>query len=213
MRVTSFMRWQPWLRLITVTSKEDNMKPNADMIAGAMEAEAALAKESADELEETIDSLPENHPIRVAAAHERQMMGDLAGLPPGHPLLVAMNDARLRYEAEEFPDEDEEDKDQEQIKIRKAKKLDAKKAAVTQRRKEDERADRLRTATKSINTSMRETMDSIKRLNDNIIASQEDFAGDRYALMKLERLSRVLVATMRGISASKLSAGRAVANG
>jgi hypothetical protein len=189
------------------------MKPSAKMISGAMAAEAALAKEDAKELEKAIDELPEGHPLKMAAAAQKEALGgDLAGLPPHHPLLLAMEEARLRYEIsqEEVDDGLEE---QEQISVRRARKLDEKKAVRAARRQEDEREERLRTATKRINLSMTETMDSLKQLVDNIAASQEDFAGDRYAMMKLERLSRILVAAMRGVSESRLNAGRMVSNG
>ena len=188
----------------------------AKTISGAMAAEAALAKQEAEELEAAIDELPEDHPLKLEAARQRQAMGgDLAGLPATHPLRAAMEEARLRYEAGEAEAEAEAEaqSEQEQIKIRRAKKLDAKKAAAAQRRREEEKEERLRTATKSINASMTETVDALKRLNDNIMASQEDFAGDRYAMMKLERLNRVVVAAMRGIHESKLNVGRVVNDG
>lgn len=188
------------------------MKPDAGMISGAMAAEAALAKEESDEFEKTLESLPEDHPLRVEAEQQKRLMGDLAGLPKGHPLLLAMEEARLRYEAEQ-PAVEESGDGQEQIRIRRAKKLDAKKAAAEERRREDENEERLRAATKRINSSMNETIDTLKRLSDNIAASQEDFAGDRYALMKLERLNRVVTATMRGVAESRLSPGRVVADG
>ena len=192
------------------------MKTSAKTITGAMAAEAALAKKEAEEFEEAIDSLPEDHPLKLEAAKQKQIMGgDLAGLPPGHPLLQAMEAARARYEAEEGQAEEEAAAaaEREEIKIRHAKKLDAKKAKAEQRQKEEEREGQIRTAAKVINSSMDETVDALKRLNDNIIASQEDFAADRYALKKLERLQRVVVAAMRGVSSSKLNAGRVVANG
>ena len=188
------------------------MKTNADMVTGAMAAETALAREDVTELEEAIEALPDNHPVKVAAAHQKQLMGDLQGLPPGHPLLIAMEEARLRYEAQELPSTEEETQ-AEQQKIKRAKKLEAKRTVAEERRREDERETRLRTATKSINSSMSETMESLKRLQGNIVASQEDFIGDRYALKKLERLNRILVAAIRGISESQINAGRVVANG
>ena len=189
------------------------MKPNAKMISGAMAAESALAREETKELEAAIDGLPDDHPLKTEAAAQRQIMGDLAGLPPGHPLLIAMEDARLRYKAEQGIVEEGDEQEPEPAMIRKAKKLEAKTARREERRREEERDDRKRTATKRINSSMTETMDALKRLMENIEASQEDFAGDLYALKKMDRLSNLLMATLRGVSQSKLSAGRVVANG
>jgi len=192
------------------------MKPDADMISGAMAAEAALAKEETDDLEHAIGSLPEGHPLRAEVENQKRILGDLAGLPPGHPLLVAMEEARLRYEAAESETEDGADEaaaERERVKVRRAKKLDAKKARAEERRREDEEEERLRAATKRINSSMNETIDALRRLGDNIEASREDFAGDRYALMKLERLGRLVTAAVRGVGESRLKAGRAVSNG
>ena len=187
------------------------MKPNASMITGAMAAEAALAREDTEGLEETIDQLPEDDPLRLEAMAQKKLMGDLTGLPSGHPLLLALNEARLRYEDRMSEPEDEEDP-AEVIKIKKAKRLDAKKAATEARNKEEDQNQRLRAASKQMNSSITETMDALQRLSDNIIASQEDFVGERYAQMKLERLYRIVQATMRGVSESKLNPGR-VTNG
>lgn len=187
----------------------------ADIISGAMAAEAALAKNAGESYEETLDSLPEDHPLKVVATEQKKFSGDLSNLPPGHPVLVAMEEARLRYEAEQevlAEAASVQTKDNQQHEIRKAKRLDQRKVARTSRIKEEEETDRRRAASKQINSSMTEAMDTLKRLNDNIAASQEDFAGDHYSIMKLERLSRVLIATMRGISESKLIPGR-VTNG
>jgi hypothetical protein len=200
--------------LTAVTSLEDNMKPDANMIAGAMAAEAALAKQEADSYDETIESLPEDHPLRMVADEQKKLLGDLGNLPPGHPVLLAMEEARLRFEAEKAAEAeaDTEAEEAEGRQLKRAKKLDAKKAAREARDREEEKSERLRVAAKSLNSSMTEAIDSLKRLNDNITASQEDFAGDRYALMKMGRLSRVVVAAMHGIAQSKLSPGR-VSNG
>jgi hypothetical protein len=186
------------------------MKPNADLISGAMAAEAALAKEDGESYEKTLESLPDDHPLKVAATQQKRLLGDLGSLPPGHPVLLAMEEARQKYEAEQAIAEEvaKEAAEEEERKIKRVKRLDAKKAAREARNREEEESERRRAAAKSINSSMTETLDAVKRLSDNIAASQEDFAGDRYALMKLERLNRVLIATMRGIAESKINPGR-----
>jgi DNA repair exonuclease SbcCD ATPase subunit len=195
------------------------MKKKID-ITGAMAAESALAKEEMQNLEQnfdkTLDELSDSHPLKKLALEEKgKMGGDLSGLPPNHPLLVAMEEAKLRYEERESLEKEhaQYQQEQEKIKIRHAKKLNAKKALADKRRREDEREQVVRVATKRINSSMSETMDSLKRLRDNIRASQEDFAGDSYALMKLQRLDRLIQATMRGVTESKINAGRAVSGG
>ena len=187
-------------------------KTDARLISGAMAAEAALAKKEGESYDETLKRLPEEDPLKIAAAHQKKLVGDLGDLPPGHPVLVAMEEARLRYEAEQEAAQSEDDSEEQERQIRKAKKLDAKKAAREARNREEEENDRRRAAAKNINSSMAEAVDTLKRLNDNIIASHEDFSGDQYAMMRLERMSRVLTATMRGLTEFKLSPGR-VSNG
>jgi hypothetical protein len=191
------------------------MKKNID-ITGAMAAEAALARKEAEELERDIESLPDDHPLKLAALEERRRTGgDLAALPSGHPLLMEMEAAKIKHEERERleSEDDARQEEREQIKLRKAKKLNAKKAAAERRIREDERESRLRNATKRINSSMSDTMDSLRILSDNVEASKEDFRHDNYATMKLDRLNRLIVATMRGISESKISAGRVVSGG
>lgn len=202
--------------IATTHSKEGNMKKTVN-IAGAIAAEKSLAREHALELERSLDNLPDDSPLKEALIEEKgKLKGDLAGLPDSHPLLLEMEEARLRFEEEElYADEQAQYiKEQGELKeVRRAKRLEAKKVYTEQRRRDDDREELLREATKRINSSMSETMDSLKRLADNITASQEDFQTDQYSLMKLERLNRVLTATMRGIGQSKLNAGRAVING
>jgi hypothetical protein len=195
------------------------MKKKID-ISGAMAAEAALAREEMKglegNLEKSLDGLPDNHPLKILAQEELSKLdGDLSGLPPNHPLLLAMQEAKLRYDENERYAQEVAvyEKEQQEIKIKRAKKLDAKRVADEKRRRQAERETVIRSATKRINSSMDETMDSLKRLRENIEASQEDFVGDRYALMKLDRLNRLILAAMKGVSDSKINAGRVVSNG
>jgi hypothetical protein len=192
------------------------MKKKIDII-GAMNAEKSLAREASNEIEKSLEELPDDSPLKNELLKEKsKLKGDLSGLPANHPLLLELAEAKARYEnMEAYVNEEEANflKEQEKIVVRRAKRLEAKKIQAEQRRREDEREENLRVATKRINSSMSETMDSLKRLSDNIAASQEDFQSDQYVLMKLDRLNRLLVATMRGIHQSKLNAGRVVANG
>lgn len=201
---------------MTAHSKEGNMKKKIDII-GAMNAEKSLAREASIEIDRTLDELPDDSPLKNELLKEKSKLeGDLSGLPANHPLLQELAEAKARYESmEDYVDEEEANfyKEQEKTVVRRAKRLEAKKIQAEQRRRDDEREENIRVATKKINSSMSETMDSLKRLSDNISASQEDFQSDQYALMKLERLNRLVVTTMRGIHQSKLNAGRVVANG
>lgn len=191
-------------------------KLDAKAISGAMAAETALSRREAEDLTEQAEQLPDDHPLKGEIERQQQLLGDLALLPANHPVRVAMEEARLRYEAEqsaatesaEFEAEQEEQA--QRAKLRHAKKLDAKREAAEVRRREEERGEKRRASVQTVNSSISETLDAVQRLLHNIDASREDFAGDHYAEMKLERLSRVAAAAARGISQSKLNAGRMV---
>jgi hypothetical protein len=190
------------------TSKEDNMKKeeiSAQSLTGAMAAEEHLANE---ERQEFLHDMPDG-PMKDEFERQKGLLGgDLAGLPPGHPLLQAMEEARLRYEAEQEMELQPESEPEENVQIKQAKRLDEKKARTEQRVRQEERRERHRTAAKIVNHSIVEVYDALKRLDENIKASHEDMQGDNYSMMKLERLSRVVAASMRGMSESKLNLGR-----
>lgn len=175
-----------------------------------MAAEAALAKEDSKHLEEAMEFLSDGQ-AKQEARSLKAMLGDLANVPEGHPVRVAVEEARIRFEAEQALRQEEAEQPPQEIK--KAKKLDARKAERTRRDRMEQSNARIRSAAKVVNSSMTEAIDSLKRLSDNIEASREDFSRDRYAQMKLERLNRLLLATMRGIAESKVNVGRVVENG
>lgn len=180
-------------------------KISAKSLSGAMAAEEKLAGE---EREAFLDEMPDG-PMKEEVKRQKELLGgDLAGLPPGHPLLVAMEEARLRYESEEQLAMEAEATEEESPQVKHAKRLNDKKVRAEKRIKEEERRDKHRTAAKIVNGSIVEVYDALKRLDENIKASYEDMQGDNYSMMKLERLSRVVAASMRGISESKLNLGR-----
>lgn len=192
---------------------------NAKDLDGVMAAEAALSREEAKQIEDTADQLPADDPLKGEVEKQKKVLGDLALLPANHPLRVAMEEARLRYEAkqqaavENAEEEAEQEEQSKQAKMRRAKKLDAKKEAAKARQQADESIRKREASVETINSSISETVDVMNQLMHNINASQEEFAGDHYAEMKLERLMRVASAAVRGISQSKLNKGRMVSNG
>lgn len=186
------------------------MKPD---IIGVMAAESALAQEDSRKLDEAMESLPDEQ--KMEARGLKAMLGDAANIPEGHPIRVAIEEARLRFEADEELKKEEKNFEAQHSdkEIKKAKKLDARKAERERRDRSEQNNGRIRSAAKMVNSSMAEAIDSLRRLSDNIEASREDFSKDRYAQMKLERLNRVVSATMRGIAESKINVGRVVENG
>jgi len=176
----------------------------ASTIRGAMAAEGMLAREEDDEMDSTLDLLDDEHPLKQEALRAKAALGDLASLPPNHPLRVAIEEARMNWESAQEMQVPEGDP----VEVRRAKKIDARKAKVVERRKEEDNEHRLRTAATLFNSSLVETMDSVRRLQENLSAAMDDLADYRYATMKLARLERMLLATERGLIESRITPGR-----
>jgi hypothetical protein len=177
----------------------------ADMITGAMVAEESLARKESGWREEAVEKLPEE--LKKEVERQKAVIGDLAGLPPGHPLLTAMEEARLRYEEEQRLLQDSKT-ETDLVQVRRAKRLESKKVQQRKRVQKEDEGIRLRRAVQSHNASIAETVDAIRRLRKNVSASQEEFDTDRYAMMKLNRLDRMLVAVERGLVESRINEGR-----
>jgi len=181
------------------------------MLTGAMEAEKALFKSESQWMDDVVDELPDDSPVKAEASKQKSLLGDLSGLPPGHPLIVALEDAKLRYESEIVSDDRGKD-EQSVVSLRRAKKID-KRSRYNDRIAEEEEGNKLRDSIKSYNSYVGEAIESVGRLRRNVSASRDDFSKSRYAMMKLSRLEKMLIAVERGFSESILSAGRVLDNG
>jgi len=189
------------------------MKIDAKMISGAMAAEEALSRKENRWVDDVVDSLPDGSPVKDAA-NQLKAQTDLAGLPPSHPLFKILEEERLRYEAK-MAEQAESQKSEAEVDvtaIRRAKRVDAKKARQKARLKEEEDGRKIQAAVNLYNGSLAETMKMVQHLRKNMMASQEDFKDSYYASHKMARLERMLIAFERGIADSKLVAGR-VTNG
>jgi hypothetical protein len=72
------------------------VKISGSMLDRAKKAEELLAMAEAKGLG---DFLPDDHPLKEEVDRQKSMLGgDLSGLPPGHPLLRALESAKRQYD-------------------------------------------------------------------------------------------------------------------
>jgi len=172
----------------------DKVKISGEMLSAVRNAERALAKQEAKELE---NALPEDHPLRAEVERQKAMLdGDLSGLPPGHPLLRALELARKNLEAKKAV---ESNKEQTRAEIKKAKKVDAKAIKREARRIEDEQTDRRRMAAKEVNDGVEGVLKDVRDLFQRISANEEILNTDPFSRVKVARLKRLLSAIERGV--------------
>jgi prophage DNA circulation protein len=170
-------------------------KMSASMVAGAKAAEESLARGESKEVE---DKLPEGHPLRKALAD-----GDLDGLPPGHPMRVAIEEAAERYHAQKEQEqqlsEETEDAQDKTRQIRKAKKLDKKKAQQDRIAQEVEAREQCQTAAKDVNKAIDDSLGSMRELYKALGDSEEIFERNPYCKVRAAKLKRLLQAVERGL--------------
>jgi len=190
-----------------MTSKEGNMetkvKISGSMLDRAKKAEEVLAREEAKGLGEF---LPDDHPLKAEVERQKSMMGgDLAGLPPGHPLLRALETARRQYEAKRASEAVGDVKGSgDGVVVRKAKRLDQDAARRQARRQEDELADRRRDAVADVNRGIEAVLKASKELFEVVSQGEEALSSDPFGRAKAARLKRLLFATERGISECRI---------
>lgn len=175
-----------------------------------MEAEGNLARENARKIEQDIESLPDGDPVRKEANRQKAMLGgDLSGLPPGHPLLVMLEEARLRYEAAQEQKSDEGEKAAEET-IRKAKKLDARKRSDDRAARDaaEDKAKKKRVASKDLKSAMEHTLVTVRTMKDSVANAAEAFQGDAYAMARMQRLFRMAVAVEKWVIDGMVDVGR-----
>jgi hypothetical protein len=174
---------------------EKKVKISGRMLSAVKDAEIALAREEAKGLE---DTLPEGHPLKEEVDKQKSLLGgDLSGLPPGHPLLVALESARKNIEAQKAFDAERE---KARTEIKKAKKIDPNDVKREVRKQEDEVTDKRRQAAKVVNERIESVLKDVKVLFDELVANEELLNTDPFSRVKAARLRRLLFATERGIS-------------
>lgn len=173
------------------------------MVSAAASAEASMARQEARDL---IRGIPEGHPLRNDAEKQQALLGDLSGLPPGHPMLIELQAAKERYEQRQAQKEKEQNHTAE---MRKAKQILDDKAKREARRKEDEQNEAMMAAAKKVDTALTEMLVEVKKLWGMVAESEEILNIDPISRTKIGKLKRLLFASERGLSECRITKVRA----
>ena len=173
------------------------------MLSAAQNAESSLARQEARDLEQ---GLPEGHPLRDEAERQKALVGDLGGLPPGHPLIRAMQAAKDRYDQLQSQKSEEQGKTAE---VRKAQKVEADNAKREARRLEDERSEQWQGAAQQVNVGIGGTLGEVRKLYKTMSDNEEILNIDPLSRAKVGRLKRLLFAAERGLSELRITKARA----
>ena len=169
------------------------------MLSSVREAEASLARRDAEDLEKGI---PEGHPLRDEANKQKALLGDLGGLPPGHPLMVAMQAAKDRYEQQQAQKTFEQTRSAE---VRKATKVDVDKEKKAIRIADDEKEQKRRDASKQVNIGIEGALGSVKELYRVMSQHEELLNIEPISRARVSRLKRLLFAAERGLSECRIT--------
>jgi len=180
----------------------------SDVIA----AEEALARKEEDSLGLAVEMLPDG-PLKEKAKEARGS-GDLAGLPEGHPLRIALESARVRYEDHLEREKARENVSSErEVETSAAERSRARRAKRRENRiREEDNSRRFSSVVSSYNSELEALGSSLARLKGKIGGVQTELDGNLYARQKLARTERMILAVERGIFESKLNVRR-VTNG
>lgn len=183
---------------------------NGQMIASIKAAEDMLAREHTKQqqvdAQKVLESLPEDHPIIAEFNSNPALAQDLGNLPPGHPLLRALMDAKRRYE-EQIAAETQET--QEKTSERRHEGRAKQREAEAKRRAEEE-ADRQERvmAGKTLNDQIIRATGQLESLYQSMQDLSPTLENDPYCRVKMKKLERLLVACKRGFDECKISTTR-----
>lgn len=175
---------------------------SGDMIAAAQKAEGILAKQEFEALEA---SLPEGHPLQEEVNKQKAVLGDLSGLPAGHPLIVAMKAAKERYDQQQAQKSVEQNKTAE---VRKARKIDEDRARQDARRVDDDQTEKWNGSAKQFNAGIDSTLGEVRKLYKTMADNEEFLNIDPLSRAKVTRLKRLLFAAERGLSELRITKAR-----
>ena len=181
----------------------DNKKVVKGTVLGRVKAaEDSLAREYTKQLE---TALPEGHPLRAEMERQKAMLGgDLAGLPPGHPLLRVLETAKMAYErAQSAVDGEEGGRANSQIK--KAKKVSDVAARRQTRASEDEKENTRHRAAKDVNGSLESVLVEIRKAWKTLGEHEPILSTDMYSRRKVVRIRSLLAAVERGLTDNRIS--------
>lgn len=184
------------------------MMMNGQMISGIKAAEEMLAREQKkremSDAQKMVDSLPDDHPLVVEFNRNVAMVGDLNGLPAGHPLFKALADAKKRHD-----EKIETDNAQEGAKGSRLKKKDDHRKIAAQKSADEEMERQVKKmAGKTLNDQIDRTTAQIGSLYESMKELLPTLENDPYCKVKMRKLERILYASKRGIDECKISTTR-----
>ena len=170
-------------------------------LSGVTAAEKTLRRV---EFKDLLEAMPEGHPLRDEAERvSAEAGGDLEGLPEGHPLIVQLKQAKDRYEAD--VGEETDDAQDNTRKLKKAKKVDRSKKRRAKIAEEEEGERRHREAAVLVNKGIDGVMEAITDLYKTVDGNEEVLCLDPLTRSRMARLKRMLYASERGLSDSRIS--------
>ena len=135
------------------------------------------------------------------AQEERKKLGDLADLPTGHPVLLAIEESKKRYEEKEELNSRRETK-------KSSKAAGDQKLKYSQEQKVEERVGETRIVVAKINDKIEGTIESLKGLADTISQGRELLTDYPFAKVRMDKLERTLFAFHRALVDSRISKSR-----
>jgi len=132
--------------------------------------------------------------------------GELASLPEGHPLRVAIEDAQRRHE-EQIAFEQELKKQEESRQERKAKIQKKKAEAKNKRQAADENA-RRREAAGEFNASIKKLGENVVSIASMLPEFEKQLSGVPGLSSRMSRLKRMMMAFHHGLMDARISASR-----
>jgi len=169
------------------------------MLSSVKDIEASLARRDSEDLER---GLPEGHPLREEVNKQKALLGDLSSLPPGHPLILAMQAAKDRYEQQQTQRTEEQT---HAADVRKATKVDADKVRRAARVAEDDQKIKRQDAAKQVNSCIEGTLGTVKELYRVLSQHEELLNMEPLSRARAGRLKRLLFAAERGLSECRIS--------
>jgi hypothetical protein len=186
-----------------VTKVQKLLKLDAKTLGKLKEVEQSLASREAKELE---NAVPDGHPLKAEIEKQKAVVGDLSGLPMGHPLIRALQTAKENYEKQSEGKKDvvQTEQPQDAVQLRKAKRLEEVKLRRERWDNEDQVTDEVNAASKTINGQVDEVLLSVRKTWKILAGYEETLNKTPTGRVKLLRLKRILFATERGLSETRM---------
>lgn len=166
------------------------------------EFESRLAKRDAKKLD--ANAVPTDTPLGVEIRRQQATMGDdLSGLPPGHPLIKILSEAKKRYEVEANAMAERLQKQNGKGAVKKSRNV-----AKVDIEAEELEASRVLAAHK-VNRGIEKVDECLRELLKEIVDNEDLINREHVGRMRLLRLKRTADAMRRLLGESRIPGARA----